>query len=86
MKMDYKDKNMLVFGAGISGVGAAALLLDKGAYVTLYDGNAGLDAVGTKKKIEEKCASVENLDIVFRFSLRNIKGYFYEKSHNIRHI
>ena len=65
MKMDDKDKNMLVFGAGISGVGAAALLLDKGAYVTLYDGNAGLDAAGAKKKIEERCASAENLDIVF---------------------
>ena len=37
-----RDKKILIVGAGISGVGAAKLLLDAGARPVLYDGNAGL--------------------------------------------
>ena len=35
--MKFKDKKVLVFGSGISGVSAAALLLQEGAEVVLYD-------------------------------------------------
>ena len=37
--MDLKEKKVLVFGAGISGIGAAKLLLAIPAKVILYDGN-----------------------------------------------
>ena len=50
--MKFKDKKVLVFGSGISGVSAAALLLQKGAEVVLYDGNDRLDAAGIKEQIE----------------------------------
>ena len=50
--MKFKDKKVLVFGSGISGVSAAALLLQEGAEVVLYDGNDRLDAAGIKEQIE----------------------------------
>ncbi len=37
--MELEKKRVLVFGAGISGIGAANLLLSKQAEVLLYDGN-----------------------------------------------
>ena len=37
MKMELKGKNVLVFGAGISGVSAAQMLHEQGAVVTLAD-------------------------------------------------
>lgn len=48
--MDWKDKKVLVFGTGISGIGACELLESKGACVILYDGNRklGEDAVRMK--------------------------------------
>ena len=49
--MDLKDKNVLVFGSGISGVAASRLLLEKGAGVILYDGNTSLDAERIKEEI-----------------------------------
>ena len=36
--MNVKGKRILVFGSGISGIGAAGLLEERGAIVTLYDG------------------------------------------------
>ena len=33
----FKDKNILVYGAGISGLGVAEILLDRGALVSIYD-------------------------------------------------
>ena len=48
--MDLKEKNVLVFGSGISGVAASRLLVKKGANVILYDGNASLD----EKQIREE--------------------------------
>ena len=50
--MKFKDKKVLVFGSGISGVSAAALLLEEGAEVVLYDGNDRLDAARIKEQIE----------------------------------
>ncbi len=40
--MELKDKNVLVFGAGISGIGAAQLLAKNGAHIVIYDGNPKL--------------------------------------------
>ncbi len=48
--MDLANKKVLVFGSGKSGIGAAHLLLAKGADVIIYDGNASADA----EKIKEK--------------------------------
>ena len=41
--MDLKEKKVLVFGAGKSGIGAADLLGSAGAQPVIYDGNADLD-------------------------------------------
>ena len=54
--MDNSSKNVLVFGSGISGIGAAALLIERGITVTLYDGNEKLDAMEIEQKILEKAA------------------------------
>ena len=39
---DLKGKKVLVFGSGISGVGAVKLLAQVGARILLYDGNENL--------------------------------------------
>lgn len=49
--MNVKDKKVLVFGSGISGVAASQLLLNEGAKVVLYDGNTSLDVENIKKQI-----------------------------------
>ena len=51
--MELKDKKALVFGAGISGIGAAKLLLDASADVILYDGNTALDEKDIRAKLPE---------------------------------
>ena len=51
IKMDIRDKNVLVFGSGISGIAASRLLLREGADVILYDGNEKLDAETIKENI-----------------------------------
>ncbi len=50
--MEIKGKKVLVFGSGISGIAAAALLLEKEAEVILYDGNATLDAQAIRQEIQ----------------------------------
>ena len=40
--MDLKDKKVLVFGSGISGIGAADLLGSAGAHPIIFDGNEKL--------------------------------------------
>ena len=37
--MEVKGKKVLVFGLGISGIGAGKILERQGAEVVLYDGN-----------------------------------------------
>ena len=49
--MEVKGKEVLVFGLGISGIGAGSLLEKRGAQVVLYDGNANLDKEEVKKKL-----------------------------------
>ena len=51
--MDIAGKNVLVFGSGISGIGAAGLLEERGASVTLYDGNDKLDAEEIRGKMKD---------------------------------
>ena len=51
--MEVTKKKVLVFGSGISGIGAAKLLEAKGSYVTLYDGNEKLDAREVRQKLGE---------------------------------
>ena len=46
-------QKVLVFGSGISGIGASALLERVGKNVILYDGNTSLDPESLKKKIGE---------------------------------
>ena len=50
--MIVKDKNVLVFGSGISGEAACALLLKEEAKVVLYDGNDKLNTEEIRAKIE----------------------------------
>lgn len=57
--MELKGKKVLVFGAGISGVGSCGLLTDKGAEVILYDGNKNLNVEATREQIgKEKAVSI----------------------------
>ena len=58
--MEFSEKKVLVFGTGISGIGAADLLTAKGANVILYDGNDNADKekILSKLKVPEKTALV----------------------------
>ncbi len=51
--MKIAGKRVLVFGSGISGTGAARILEEQGAVVTLYDGNETLDAGKIKEEIKK---------------------------------
>lgn len=51
--MDLYNKKVLVFGSGISGIGASRILLKEGAHVILYDGNESLDASILREQILE---------------------------------
>jgi UDP-N-acetylmuramoylalanine--D-glutamate ligase len=51
--MKLTDKKVLVFGAGISGIGAAALLFRQGADVILYEGNADAKEDAIRAKLPE---------------------------------
>ena len=48
--MDLQGKKVLVFGAGISGIGSCGLLEKEGAEVILYDGHDKKDAESMKAK------------------------------------
>ena len=47
--LDVKEKQVLVFGSGISGTAAVRLLEKEGAQVILYDGNEKLDPEKVKE-------------------------------------
>ncbi|MCD7818160.1 MAG: UDP-N-acetylmuramoyl-L-alanine--D-glutamate ligase [Lachnospiraceae bacterium] len=58
--MNLRESRVLVFGAGLSGIGAARLLLRvSAAAVILYDGNENLD----KKELLEKLAAASDSDL-----------------------
>lgn len=50
-KKDLTEKKVLVFGTGISGIGAAKLLEKVQAEVILYDGNEKLCKEEIRKKL-----------------------------------
>ena len=52
--MDYRGKNALIIGAGISGVAAYDLLLRAGANPILYDSNSTLNITDVRNKTCEK--------------------------------
>ena len=52
--MDLKNKRVLVAGTGISGMGAAGLLMKTDAEMILYDGNTNLTAEAIQAKLPEK--------------------------------
>ena len=49
-KMVVAGKKVLVFGSGISGIGAVKLLEENGADVVLYDGNEKLTCAQSFRK------------------------------------
>ena len=51
--MDLQGKQILVFGAGRSGRGAASLLLSAGAQPVLYDGNEQLTESSVRSQLED---------------------------------
>lgn len=51
--MDLRDKRVLVFGSGMSGIGAADLLSHTGADIVIYDGNAKLSKADILGKLKD---------------------------------
>ena len=51
--MDLKGKQVLVYGAGISGIGSAKLLEQVGAYPVVYEGNGKLTEKDVLAKFQE---------------------------------
>ena len=57
--MEVKNKKVLVFGLGISGIGAGKILEEHGADVILYDGNQKLTEEKVRKQLgKESKASI----------------------------
>ena len=53
--MEVKGKKVLVFGLGISGIGAGQILERHGAEVIMYDGNQKLTEEKIKKQLLADC-------------------------------
>ena len=51
--MEVSEKDVLVFGSGISGIGAVKLLEKHGAKVVLYDGNEKIDKEEIRAKLQK---------------------------------
>ena len=51
--MDIKEKNVLVFGSGLSGIGAADLLKEVGSCPVIYDSNEDLDPEAIRGKMKD---------------------------------
>lgn len=62
--MEAAGKKVLVFGSGISGIGAVRLLEEQKAEIILYDGNEKLDKENIKKQLGT-CRGVEIITGVF---------------------
>lgn len=58
--MEVSGKKVLVFGSGISGIGAVKLLEEHGADVILYDGNEKL----TKEEVRQKLHAGSEAEII----------------------
>ena len=70
IKMELQDKEVLVIGTGVSGIGAAGLLLQVGARPVLFDGNKKLDI----EEIRKKLAGEEGIRIVLGEITDEMKG------------
>ena len=57
--MEFKDKRVLVFGSGKSGIAAAELLMKEGVQLVLFEGNEEADI----QKIREKTEAFAHADI-----------------------
>lgn len=53
--MEWSDKKVLVFGTGISGIGACELLESRGAAVVLYEGNGRIQEEEVRRKLPGTC-------------------------------
>lgn len=62
--MNVKDKKVVVFGSGISGVAASQLLLKEGANVILYDGNLSFDSDSIKKQILGDAENAGQIEVI----------------------
>ena len=58
--MDWKQKKVLVFGTGISGIGSADLLEKVGALPILYDGNENIK----EEEVRGRLAPNSNAQII----------------------
>lgn len=52
--MEVSGKKVLVFGTGISGIGAVKLLEDHGAQIVLFDGNVKADVDKIRERLRKK--------------------------------
>ncbi len=50
-----RDKKILIIGSGVSGIGAARLLLEAGAHPVLYDSNERLSQEEVRSRLPENC-------------------------------
>ncbi len=53
--MKLKEKKVLVFGTGLSGIAAAELLWQSGAYPVLFDGNKEIKEADVRVKLQKDC-------------------------------
>lgn len=53
--MELDKKKVLVFGTGLSGIAAAELLWQSGAYPVLFDGNAEIKETDVRAKLQKGC-------------------------------
>ena len=52
--MNFENKNVLVYGTGISGIGAVKLLEDHGAQIVLFDGNVNADVAKIRERLQKQ--------------------------------
>ena len=71
IKLEFKEKCCMIIGTGISGIGAATLLYEKGAKITVYDANKKVD----RKKVQEKLEKVKATIIIGEFDYDTIASY-----------
>ena len=64
MITDLKNKTVLVFGSGISGIAAAALLEKTGADVILYDGNDKLNSDDIKDRVSRETGADCDTEVI----------------------
>ena len=62
--MEFKNKKVLVFGSGKSGIASSQLLLNNGADVILYDGNESINKEELFENIISGTSRKEGLEIV----------------------